>query len=84
MCLCVCVPGLRGAGDRDQAFRGPGVPAAGAREPAGRGEGDAHAAAPPGDRRLPAQHRHSQGEASALSQAALFVWTVNLQISSKL
>lgn len=59
--LCVCALGLWGAGDGDKAFWGPGVPAAGAWEQAGWGEGDPHATATPGDRRLPAEHRHSQG-----------------------
>lgn len=57
----VCVSGLWGARDGDEAFWGPGVPATGEREQAGRGEGDPYAAASPGYRRLPAELCHSQG-----------------------
>lgn len=64
--LFVCVLGLRGARGRNEAFWRPGVPAAGAGEQAGWGEGDSYAAASPGHRRLPTQHRHSQSNKSVV------------------
>ena len=64
VCVSVCVLMFVYVSPPGRGAKGPGglrVPAAGEGAEPGGGEGEPHTDAPEGDRRLPAQHRHTQG-----------------------